>query len=101
MSTGRRRRNPALFRALVAASLLYLVALPVGILIALLSPMAADAGTGPVFNAAALSLPAALLLCPVAGWIFYARGADRAGWAAAALPLAWVPVLLIALHLGV
>ena len=102
MSTGpRRRRNPALFRALIAASLLYLIALPVGLLMVVMSPMTADFGTGPVFNTATTSLPAALVLCPAAGWIAYARGRDGIGWAASMLPLAWVPVLLIALHIGV
>ena len=101
MATGRRRRNPALFRALVAVSLLYLVILPVGLLMAVMSPMAADFGTGALFNGALLSLPAALVLCPVAGWIAYARGADRLGWTALILPLAWVPVLLVTLHIGV
>ena len=99
-AVSRRRRNPALFRALVAASLLYLVALPVGLLMALMSPAAADFGTGPIFNAATVSLPAALIICTAAGWIAYARAADRIAWTALLLPLAWVPVLLIALHIG-
>ena len=100
MSTGPRRRNHALFSALVAASLLYLVALPVGLLMALMSPMAADAGLS-FFECAALSLPAALVLCPAFGWIAYARGWDRAGWLACLLPLAWAPVLLVSLHIGI
>ena len=101
MSTGPRRRNSALFRTLVAASLLYLIALPVAVLVALMSPMAAADGGAGIFGGAALSFPAALLICSAAAWTAYARGWNAVAWAAAILPLVWLPLLLFALYSGI
>jgi hypothetical protein len=83
-------RRPRLFWSLVAATAIYLMALPIAAVAAMMSPMAADSGLTAavwVFIVAAVTLPFSLLLCPIVGWVAYWRKWDRTAWAAIAVPI--------------
>ncbi|MGQ0559180.1 MAG: hypothetical protein ACT4OE_06290 [Sphingosinicella sp.] len=91
-------KNRALFWALVAATILYLVALPFSTMMVMMMPMASDSGLDWrvwLFTEAALTFPVALVLCPVLGWVAYAKRWNRTGWIVVALPLLW-PLILVA-----
>jgi hypothetical protein len=91
------QRSKPLFWGLIAATVMYLVALLPAAMLAMMSPMAGDSGLSTsvwIFIVGAMSLPIALVLCPLLGWIAYALGWNRAGWTLILLPLLW-PVMLL------
>ena len=84
--------------AMIVASVVYGLALPISIMAAAFSPMASDGGlnTGVwiiiiTLATAPLSLAAALVL----GWIFYTIRWPRAMFAAILMPLLWLLALII------
>jgi len=95
-SAGPRRSKP-LFWALVGASVLNLLALLPAVMFAMVSPMASDSGLTTsvwIFIVAAMSLPIALIACPLLGWIAYVRRWNRSGWVLVFLPLLWPSAML-------
>jgi len=92
------QRDKGLFWCLVVGSILYLLALPVAVVVAMMSPMASDSGltTGAqLFIFTAMTFPVAIVLGPILAWIAYVSGWNRTGWALLLLPVAW-PVALLA-----
>lgn len=96
----RPQRSKPLFWALIVGTVLYLLALLPAAMLAMMSPMASDSGLTTsvwLFIVAAMSLPIALIACPLLGWIAYALGWSRAGWTLLFLPFLWPVVLLAAI----
>jgi ABC-type sulfate transport system permease subunit len=87
----------SLFWALVASTLLYLLALPFAAMMAMMSPMASDSRANAethLFIATAMTLPFALVLSPALAWIAYRLRWNGAAGLLILLPLAWAPVLV-------
>jgi hypothetical protein len=81
---------------MIVATLLYGIALPFLVTMALLSPMASDAGVNTkvwTFMIAMATWPVGFVLAIVLGWLFFALRRRRAMWVALALPWLWlVPI---------
>jgi hypothetical protein len=82
---------------LIVLSVLYGLALAPACLMAMMSPMMSDAGVTPLVRVAmavTVTLPMALLLCPLAAWISYSAKRWRTAWVLGLAPLLWLAILL-------
>lgn len=84
------------YRSMIVATILYGTALPFVVFMAMMSPMASDAGVNTkvwTFIYAMLSWPIGFVLAIILGWLFAALGRKRAMWFALLLPWLWlVPI---------
>jgi len=82
--------------ALVVATCVYALRLPLAVLAALVSPMAFDSGDSPaawVYLGLALSYPVLVIAALIAAWLLYRRRRYRASLVVLLLPLLGAPLL--------
>ena len=79
--------------AIIVATVLYGIALPFSVTLAMFSPMASDGGINAgiwTFIVSLMTLPIAIVVALILGWIFYATRLPRLMWAAILFPLLWI-----------
>ena len=78
---------------MIIATILYAIALPFAVTMAMFSPMASDGGinTGVwVIIISFMTLPIGILVAVILGWIFYATRLPGLMWASILLPFLWI-----------
>jgi ABC-type polysaccharide/polyol phosphate export permease len=78
---------------MIVATALYGAALPFAVTLAIFSPMASDGGVNPgvwTFIVSMMTLPIAIVLALILGWIFFATRLARLMWVAILFPLLWL-----------
>lgn len=88
---------------LIAATVLYVLALPGVAILAMLSPMASDAGVNTkvwTFIVAMMSWPLGFLLAIALGWLFFALRWTRATIFALLLPWFWLVPIVWSMDFG-
>ena len=94
----KRRRRWAL-AVLVPATLIYLLTLPLGVIAALMSPMAFDSGQSPAawaYLAGALAYLLLVVVALVGAWLLFRRASYRAAMLVLLLPLLGTPLVAAA-----
>jgi hypothetical protein len=93
------KRPRAHLLAMIAATVIYITALPFSVMAAMFSPMASDSGisTGVwVIIYSLLTLPVAIVAALILGWIFFILRMPRAMWVAILFPMLWIFPLVFA-----
>ncbi len=88
---------------LIIGSVVAVLAIVPATFMGALSVMASDAGVNAViwiFIWTMLTLPLAIILGPLGGWIAYGLRRERVAWILLFAPFAWVAVLIVILSLG-
>lgn len=89
--------------ALIVGTILYGAAMPFLLMMAIMSPMASDAGVNAhvwTFIIAVATWPIAFLLAVIGGWLFFWWRVPRAPWFALAFPWLWLGPIIWSASFG-
>ena len=96
-------RSRRLRLGLIIGSVVAVLAIAPATVMGALSVMASDAGVNAViwiFIWTMLTLPLAIILGPLGGWIAYGLRRERVAWMLLFAPFAWVAVLIVIFSVG-
>ena len=94
---------PRPVRTMIVATILYGIALPFVAFMAMMSPMASDAGVNTkvwTFIIAMMTWPLAFVAAVVLGWVFTGLRRKRAVWTVLVMPWLWLVPLVWSMDFG-